>query len=359
MRIFNTRNSRTRSYSVFFLPALASFLLFASGCVSAASSCSGTVQTFTLTMPATISVPRDAAAGTLLTNWTTSTAATNLYSCTASSAAVGIKGQLKSPTFSTFSGLTGTGGQGGASYNVYNTNIAGVGIAAVGSLYVSYSGWSSWNGFTNSWGGPTYSPLSGSYTIGGQVSVALIKTSAQVVSGGQISGVVLQLAPNTSGGVQTGLADSYAITPVAVVPLSCTTPNVVVPLGAHLTSEMGTVGATTKAVGFNVQINNCPAGLKTVYYGISPNTTVVNGTNGVVALDSTSTASGVGIQLLNGGGTPITLTTGGVTWATLGAYSSATGGSYTVPMQARYYQTATTVMPGSANTTMTLYMNYM
>ncbi len=58
--------------------------------------------------------------------------------------------------------------------------------------------------------------------------------------------------------------------------------------------------------------------------------------------------------MLDGNGTPYVL--GTVT--PLASYNSSTGGNYAIALQARYYQTATAVVAGTANTSMILTMNY-
>ncbi|WP_322061195.1 fimbrial protein [Paraburkholderia sp. J63] len=96
------------------------------------------------------------------------------------------------------------------------------------------------------------------------------------------------------------------------------------------------------AASFTIDLNDCPAGLGqyglAIQYEIDANTTILDSTNAVVALDGTSSATGVGIQLLDGNGNPFPL--GQV--VALNGYNPATGGSHTVPLRARYYQTATT-----------------
>lgn len=93
-----------------------------------------------------------------------------------------------------------------------------------------------------------------------------------------------------------------------------------------------------------------------ITYQIDPTTTVLNTANSVVALDASfsSPATGVGVQLLSDAGTPLPLSTP----QTLNGYSSATGGDYTIPLKARYYQTGAIVGPGAANTSMTFTMSY-
>ncbi|AOX99061.1 hypothetical protein BJP62_00495 [Jeongeupia sp. USM3] len=91
-----------------------------------------------------------------------------------------------------------------------------------------------------------------------------------------------------------------------------------------------------------------------IKYQIDAVTNVIDSGNSVVALDAASTATGLGVQLLDDSSVPFPL---GVA-RTMGSYSTATGGSYTIPLKARYYKTAANVGPGSANSSMTFTMTY-
>ena len=76
-------------------------------------------------------------------------------------------------------------------------------------------------------------------------------------------------------------------------------------------------------------------------------------TTSVLALTgqgNTGTAKGVGIQLLYNG-TPLALNT-------RLPLTVAAGGQQTFPLTARYYQTNTTVEPGTANASATLNLTY-
>jgi major type 1 subunit fimbrin (pilin) len=136
--------------------------------------------------------------------------------------------------------------------------------------------------------------------------------------------------------------------------LACTTPDVAIPMGKHVSSELKGVGTTTSTSSFVVSLNNCPAGMTSIQYRIDPTTTVLNSSQSVVSLDASSGATGVGVQLLNSSGTAFPLSTN----QTFSGYNTTTGGSYTISLGARYYQTAATVGAGSANTSMALTMTY-
>ncbi len=79
-------------------------------------------------------------------------------------------------------------------------------------------------------------------------------------------------------------------------------------------------------------------------------TGVANATNGVMNLSSGG-ASGIGIQLTDISSNPIQFNTATPSGLTLNQTSSATT---TINLQARYYQTGTSVTAGAANATATV-----
>jgi major type 1 subunit fimbrin (pilin) len=149
------------------------------------------------------------------------------------------------------------------------------------------------------------------------------------------------------------------ISPFSIVAGTCTVPSVSVPLGTHYTKEFsGGVGATTQAVGFDLSLKNCAKNMAHVYYQIDPATAYASNTDGsVVTLDGASLATGVGVQLLDGNGTPFKL---GMQKDAAGIYyNPGLGGDFTIPLQARYYQTGSVIGGGSANAAMKVTFTYM
>ncbi|MDR3444076.1 MULTISPECIES: fimbrial protein [unclassified Dyella] len=347
---------------------LFALILLLMGSKGAWATCTGGGQTIALSLPATVSVARDLPVGSLLTTWVQSSQTSNIWSCNWPNANYGVRAQT-GPVATGNSG--GTYSYGGVTYTVWNTNVQGVGIAVGRNLIFTAQtctykgGWTGWGSTANSWaglacGGPGYAA---SGTAGAQVQVALVKTSSQAQSG-LISGIAVQLAPIDNNATQTQLANSYTIN-VQINALACTTPDVLVPLGTHSPNEMASVGAGTTPVSFTVKLNNCPGGatvsgtqagmIHGVQYRIDPVTTVVNSAQSVVALNSGSSASGVGVQLLNSAGTaafPLS------SWQTLSGFSGSADGNYTVPLSARYYRTGT-ISAGTANSSMTFTMQYL
>ncbi|VWC29695.1 fimbrial protein [Burkholderia lata] len=325
------------------------------------ASCSGTAQTIPVSMPSPVTVPRDAVNGTVLTAWISTPATSNYYSCTVSGSAS--TGMLFEPLSMTKSGMT-VKGPTGVTYTVWNTNVPGIGIAIGIRSYVNGCGWQAWLDlgttvalFPSPWTGWVCN-TNGSVTNGGQAQMALVKTGA-VTAGTMAGGVLFEggSAQSTTGTytVATASRKSFSLSTSIINVAACTTPDVTVNMGSHMQSEFTGIGSTTKqAVAVNVAVNSCPIGLNSIQYEFDPVNAVLNATNGVLALSSGSTATGIGLQLKDSSGNALKYNTK----YTLTSYSSATGGSYTIPLTARYYQTAAKVTAGSANAVLTFTMTY-
>lgn len=341
------------------------------GAGGAWAQCTGGPSTITLTLPSKVSVARDAPVGTLLTSWVSSPATTNYFNCSVpvNTTAAGVRDQIG--TFNSSTGTTISDANG--SYTVYNTNVAGIGVAvgmrfyigSIGTCSTGFTGWSSWGSAPATWFGQVcpYSPTAYQSSFGSQAVMALVKTGT-VQTGGTVSGIVAQTAPvyGAQTNTLTGQAVSYQMTPVAIVPMTCNTPDVTVPMGNFVAADFPTVGSLSpRPVGFNVSLLNCPAGvavsgtqagiIHSVQYQIDPS----NGTvlTNVAKLGGTSPAGGVGIQLFTSSGAVFPLST----LQSLSAFNGTTGGDYLIPFTARYYRTGT-VTPGPANGTMTLTVKY-
>lgn len=314
----------------------------------ALTTCTGNTKTITVPMPAAVTVPSDADVGTILSSWSMTAAETNWFTCSATvqeSIGIGFEAYMLTP-----SGLTIT--DGGAVYKVFNTNLAGVGIAMGSKGYANGCGWQ-----------PDWKPVSDvqGYACnalellpnGGQFRAILVKTGP--ITAGTVNAMTVAKAPmRINGAWSTSLVNTINITATQVTVLSCLTPDVLVRLGTHDASEFSGMGSFTAAVNFDVALNNCPAGINTITYQIDAVTPILNAASSVVALDSSSTASGIGVQLLDEVGNPFTF--GQPTRLT--AYSGSTGGNYKIPLKARYYQTEARLQPGTANTMMSFTMTY-
>lgn len=356
--IYLIRKARTVALGLFLLVA-------ASG---AWAGCTGGGNTYTLAFPSKISVARDLPVGSLLTGWVTSPVVTDMSCSGSATINYGMAARVGS-AFNTSSGQTST-------YTVWNTNVPGVGIAVGWNFKFqtnncSYGGgWYGWRSATAPWWGfvCTNTTGSGSGSDGtgwaAQVTAALVKTGA-TATGNTISGTVIEVVPEWNSKVQSG--DSFVMTPVTIVPMTCSTPDVNVPMGTFKTTDFASVGSLSpgQAAPVNLQFTNCPGAdrastgapgtgwINTVKYYIQPTTTVASNVGGLTT--GAGAATGLGIQLFTSSGAVFPLGSGSP--QTLSGYNSGAGGSYTVPLTARYYRTGT-VTAGTANATMTLYVSY-
>ena len=199
------------------------------------------------------------------------------------------------------------------------------------------------------------------------LQVKLIKTGP--ISPGQLSFPVTQLGGGYANEISTSLLNElpYGLANVTgttnIVLPTCSTSAVSVDMGSVSANEFTGIGHTARATHFNVNLNGCPTGWKKVSYQFIPVTSALSA-NGVIALSGSSTATGLGIQITDDNGTPLTAATGFNGWAQLGtlprtkAYSSAVGGSFVFPLAARYYQTSTLVTPGTADSSIIFTTGY-
>ncbi|AOM39514.1 fimbrial protein [Xenorhabdus hominickii] len=140
---------------------------------------------------------------------------------------------------------------------------------------------------------------------------------------------------------------TYKIPSFNVTARSCeiTTPIVNVPMGAVLKSHFKNIGDTAGGRSFEINVQ-CKG---------SPNANITwepgkTNTNGVINADSTSSATGIGIQMLDDKDNPVKF---GEQQA-LGVINSLKTLSY----KARYYQTSHMVTAGSVNATATFTVDY-
>lgn len=136
---------------------------------------------------------------------------------------------------------------------------------------------------------------------------------------------------------------------------ACTVNNTAinVPLGTTTSSAFTGIGSTASTQTFNVSLT-CSQATK-AKITLSPGSSgAFNAANGVINLDPATTgtvATGVGIQLLyNNAVAPLN--------SAISVGSVAAAGNLTVPLSARYYQTASKVTGGVANGTATFTMTY-
>ncbi|WP_241291621.1 fimbrial protein [Burkholderia stabilis] len=248
-------------------------------------------------------------------------------------------------------GQTGSGSKAGA---IYSTGIAGIGMrlsfpanTPVGAYWpqqrVMNSTWSSVNPAI-----PVY------------VLIEFIKTGP-ITAGGVLAGEVGEWnVDNLFKWISIRVDGVIGIQP-QVPTCRVTTPAITVPLGNMPASTFTGVGTVSSSKPFNIVLQ-CSGGEKGAITNV--HTTLTDHTDpgnvsDTLSLASDSSATGIGIQVLNGS-----------TVIKYGPDSSAAGntnqwkageagnGTFTIPLTARYIQTAPKVTPGAANGLATFTMSY-
>ncbi len=125
-----------------------------------------------------------------------------------------------------------------------------------------------------------------------------------------------------------------------------------VQLGQVRTATLKQAGATSSAVGFNIQLNDCDTTVATKAAVAFLGTAIDNPK--VLALQSSAagSATNVGVQILDRTGNELTLD-----GATFSAETTLNNGTNTIPFQARYFATGAAT-PGAANADATFKVQY-
>lgn len=312
---------------------------------------------YAIKMPAAVTVPRDAAVGTVLGSWISTPQVTNYYACVSSpGSATGIEfvaTDLKP------SGKTTVNA--GVTYTVFDTNVPGVGVAISVRPYINACGWQGPQNLDVIESQASWACTgTGAVLNGGAASAALVKTGP--ITGGTTSGSVLfqaaavvQQRRGSALLAQSGLArKQFSLTPTTIVGLACSTPDVTVSMGSYKSAAFTGKGSSTRPVRFNVAVNSCPAGMTKILYEFDAPGGVIDTANGIIALTAPSTATGIGLKLMDRSNAALKFDT----QYQLSGYNAATGGSYKIPLKAAYYQTAAAVTAGTANAIMTFTMTY-
>lgn len=267
---------------------------------------------------------------------------------------------------------------------VYRTSIPGLGVAfnSLGGLLPRQSG-KAWTTCTSGYrclvpfDGPSNFEL---------ILIKLGDVTPGLLVGSTLPTVSLfgNFGDARMNGFKMGISGS-----IQIVSRTCSTPDVVVPMGTHLTAKFTGLNSTTGWTDFAIGLNNCPAfsgiystagpnwvsqsgtspsGSSTnsgtrvnnrLNFRIDPARVAINSSSGVLsldpgAMDGASAATGVGVQVAASNGTPLPLGTNLGSGLTL----STIEGSYSIPLRARYLQTASTVTPGPANASATFTITY-
>ena len=127
-----------------------------------------------------------------------------------------------------------------------------------------------------------------------------------------------------------------------------------VQLGQVRTASLKQAGATSSAVGFNIQLNDCDTTVATKAAVAFLGTAIDATRTDVLALQSSAagSATNVGVQILDRTGNALTLD-----GATFSAQTTLNNGTNTIPFQARYYATGVAT-PRAANADATFKVQY-
>lgn len=234
---------------------------------------------------------------------------------------------------------------------IYKTNVEGIGI----KVWDDFSGTvvvendiKRWYLITNNAtynGGAWLTNIKAQYYVIGPVGAGTVSPAFTVEAWANT-------ATTTSGGALYNMLTVSGST--VVTSAACETPDISVNLNKHDSDAFPQVGSTSPATPFNFKMNNCGAGLTSVSYTFKPAPGITlegSGAGQYLTLDSSSTASGVGVQVLYENGTP-------VPFNTKTQFTGYTGaGSYTIAMKARYIRTGK-ITGGTANSVVEFDMTY-
>ncbi|WP_409319108.1 fimbrial protein [Pseudomonas sp. KCJK9016] len=162
--------------------------------------------------------------------------------------------------------------------------------------------------------------------------------------------------------IKGGTFSEYSATPLTpliltmsgfeIISPTCELNNAIpVSMGKQNTGGFKGPNSRLPAIAFNIPLRNCPTSENGISIQLDPTTKTLNNDT-VAALDETSTAKGIGIQIL--------MNNVPVKFGTQFPISSTTtsGGSFNIGLAAAYIQTNNKVTAGSANTSVTFTLNY-
>ncbi|WP_250453527.1 fimbrial protein [Caballeronia sp. ATUFL_M2_KS44] len=303
------------------LPALAGTILFPS---------SGAGSLANLAFPASMTISRDAAVGTVL----------NTQSANVGLSASGVTCDVQKNVTVNGTAISGD-------VQTFQTNVPGIGVR----FYI-----------TNGWnGGFVQVPIS--QTLVSPTGSTAHYTRADIVVTGPVGAGSLTTLPSmtvtfTGSCITTVTTTQYLTTGSAITSNTCsvTTPAIVFNLPKGLSKNLPTVGTTTGDTTLPIGLN-CAAGVK-VAVTITDATTPLNRTT-ALSLAQGSSASRVGIQILNGS-TPVAFGPDSAVAGNTNQWSAGTasGGVMQIPITARYVRTSATLVPGSVAARATFTMSY-
>lgn len=190
-----------------------------------------------------------------------------------------------------------------------------------------------------------------SYIAGGTYTLQIFK-SAELSSNSVIAaGELGQLRAEELLFITFNLAN-----PINLNTASCQTPAVSVQMGDdYQLDEFDKSGDTPRVIKFNIALNQCQRGIQKVTYQLKANTPAIDPKKGIVSLNTGSSAKGIGLQLMNEAGQPITLDT---PYPFSGFNHSGT--DFKIPLSAAYIRLAdSTLEAGTANSEVSFIVSYL
>ncbi|CAG9177811.1 Fimbria adhesin protein [Cupriavidus laharis] len=303
---------------------------------SARATCTGNGVTSTVALPASLTVPRDLPAGSIIydTGWVGNSSA--YIQCD----------PLDTWSYGYSVPMTPT-----ASGGVYETSVQGIGVRTGWSNTLGVRPGDITQAMIQDWPRMqlTLPNIKGAYLPPALYRVQLIKT------GDIAPGVIAfqnPIATSIYGGI-VATSTNFTSTQVNIKTAGCrvTNSNITVNLPKASAQGFSGVGSTQGTTAFSIPLV-CDAGINVAYELDGP--ADASNAPGVLANQAGSgMATGVGVQVLQGNA-PVTL------GAVSSPYIRTTRDNETVsiPMAARYYKTSQVVTSGSVNAIATLNMNY-
>jgi type 1 fimbria pilin len=235
---------------------------------------------------------------------------------------------------------------------VYSTNVAGIGYAigidntspCNGSWYVNGDS----NQFITCWQKAT---MFMTFTAVGKFRLAFYKTApttgSGVVNSTSVGGSILQDA-STWRPESALTMNSFTVTTTAC---SVTNTAIKVPMGDVLKTAFSGQGSTTPEKSFGINLD-CDASTRVNLTLEDPTgKSTLPGVLPLTTIEKETTAGGVGVQVLYNDAP--------VTFGSMFTIATTTAkGAMTIPLKARYYQTAGTVTAGKANSMATFTLTY-
>lgn len=311
--------------------------------------CSILTPSYTINLPATVTVQRDVPVGQPITDWY-DTPVSNIYNCSGSSGTGG--SQYMVYEYTTLPAGPGIYTEDGVVYSIIPTNLIGVGLL----IRAKSKGAGPLSGFYNFPYGRWISDwYHSTFTFQFGVGARLIKTH-KIISG-TVSGRSLgkvNVKSGYSGDDYYEVPISFTSSMVNVLACSVTTPILTFSIGDVIISKFGSSVGTVPADARNTQNLglNCDADANIhVTLRGTQNPDVSN--DSVLSLTgqgNADVARGVGVQLLYNG-YPLVLNN-------RIALKRSSGGQEMLPITAQYYQTKTAVTMGKANASATLELTY-